>query len=47
MEALYFELPFVYFVLKALFYVLVWCVFALVLTGAASLGCYLFDKFRR
>ena len=47
MEALYFELPLVWFILKALSYVLIWCLFALLLTSLASLGCYLSDKFRR
>lgn len=47
MELLYTELPLVYMILKALIYVVLGCSVFITLSGAAVLGCKLFDRYRR
>ena len=47
MDALYFDMPVVYFTLKALSSILFFCICLILITGAATLAYYLHDRYRR
>ena len=47
MDALYFDMPIVYFTLKALSSILFFSLCVLVLSGAATFAYYLYNRYRR
>ena len=47
MDTLHFDMPIVFFILKSLSSVLCFCVVLILLSGAATLIYYLYNRYRR